>query len=412
MTLPQQFESLWLECHLATMADKEGYGIIKDGAVAVDKGRIIWIGPVGRLPADAAGKAKNIQRLNGAWVTPGLIDCHTHLVYAGNRSNEFEMRLNGASYQEIAEAGGGILSTVNAVRKAGEEALFDQSLPRLKMMMASGVTTLEIKSGYGLDTKNEMKMLRVIRRLGQELPIDVRATFLGAHALPPEFKGRPDDYIRLIVGEMIPEVAKQKLAESVDVFCETMAFTPAQTERVFKAAADRGLNIKLHAEQLSDLKGAVLAARYHALSVDHLEYLDPVDAPALAHAGCAAVLLPGAFYFLSETCKPPINALRHAGVPMAVSTDSNPGTSPCLSLPAMMNMGCVLFRLTPAEALAGVTKHAARALGLHDEIGTLACGKTADFAIWQIGAPADLSYYLGGNPLRATVKGGQICTQI
>jgi imidazolonepropionase len=409
MALSTQYDSLWLECDLATMADTQGYGIIKDGAIAVKNGRIDWVGPVNQLPADSFLKAKIVHRLKGAWVTPGLIDCHTHLVYAGNRSNEFEMRLNGASYQEIAEAGGGIMSTVNAVRKAGEDELFSQSLTRLKIMMSCGVTTLEIKSGYGLDLQNELKMLRVIRRLGQELPVDVQATFLGAHALPLEFKGKPDEYVSLIVEEMIPEVANQRLAGAIDVFCESIAFTPAQTERVFKAATEHGLRIKLHAEQLSDSKGAVLAARYNALSVDHLEYIDPADVPTLADKGCTAVLLPGAFYFLNETRKPPVKALRDAGVPMAVSTDSNPGTSPCLSLPMIMNMSCVLFRLTPSEALAGATKHAARALGLHEEIGTLECGKAADLAIWEIGSPADLSYQLGGNPLRAVVKKGDLC---
>jgi imidazolonepropionase len=338
------------------MADEHRYGIVKDGALAVDKGNIVWIGQAGQLPDTAFRNARNVQRLNGAWVTPGLIDCHTHLVYAGNRANEFEMRLGGASYKEIAEAGGGIASTVNAVRAASENDLFDESLPRLKTMMACGVTTLEIKSGYGLDLENELKMLRVIRRLGQALPLDVRATFLGAHALPPEYNGKPDAYIDLIVKEMIPTVADRKLATTVDAFCETIAFTPAQIERVFNAAAEHDLAVKLHAEQLSNLKGAVLAARHHALSVDHLEYLDPADVPLLAEKDCTAVLLPGAFYFINETRKPPVHAFREAGVPMAISTDCNPGTSPCLSLPTMMNMSCVLFRLTPLEALAGVTK--------------------------------------------------------
>ena len=408
--MPQhQIDSLWLDCHLATMAEKNGYGIVKDGAIAVEKGRIAWIGPEDQLPADAAEGAKRVHRLEGAWVTPGLIDCHTHLVHAGDRSNEFEMRLNGASYQEIAEAGGGILSTVKAVRESTEDDLFAQSLPRLEMMMACGATTLEIKSGYGLDLPNELKMLRVIRRLGQALPIDVRATFLGAHALPPEYKSAPDEYIDLVVEEMLPQVAEQNLADAVDVFCEKIAFTTAQTERVFQCAARFGLPVKLHAEQLSDSKGALLASRYGALSVDHLEYLHPENVAALAGSGCVAVLLPGAFYFLDETRKPPVAALREAGVPMAVSTDSNPGTSPCLSLPVMMNMGCVLFRLTPVEALAGATRNAAAALGLQMESGTLACGKLADFAVWAIGSPAVLSYQLGGNPLRSLVKRGQVC---
>lgn len=409
MTLPQQIDSLWLNCHLATLADNNGYGIIKNGAIAVENERIVWIGPEGQLPADAYQRAKKVHHLGGGWVTPGLIDCHTHLVYAGDRSNEFEMRLNGASYQEIAEAGGGILRTVQALRAATEDELYAQSLPRVKMMMACGVTTLEIKSGYGLDLPNELKMLRVIRRLGQALPMDVHATFLGAHALPPEYGGAPDKYIDLIVEEMIPQVAEKKLASAIDVFCEKIAFTTAHTERVFQSAAKFGLRVKLHAEQLSDSKGALLASRYDALSVDHLEYLHPDDAFALAERGCVAVILPGAFYFLNETRKPPVEALRQAGVPIAVSTDSNPGTSPCLSLPMMMNMGCVLFRLTPAEALAGVTRNAAAALGLHQEIGTLELGKVADLAIWDISSPAVLSYQLGGNLLRCLVKRGTVC---
>ena len=409
MILPQQIDSLWLDCHLATMADKKGYGIIKNGAIAVENGHIVWIGPEDKLPGDAHQRAKEVHRLKGGWVTPGLIDCHTHLVYAGNRANEFEMRLDGASYQEIAEAGGGILSTVQAVRAATEDELYAQSLPRIKMMMAGGVTTLEVKSGYGLDLPNELKMLKVIRRLGQVLPIDVHATFLGAHALPPEYKNAPDGYIDLIVGQMMPQVVEKQLASAVDVFCEKIGFTIVQTERVFQRATELGLRVKLHAEQLSDSKGALLAARYNALSVDHLEYLHPEDAFALAKTGCVAVILPGAFYFLNETRKPPVGALRQAGVPMAVSTDSNPGTSPCLSLPMMMNLGCVLFQLTPAEALAGVTKNAAAALGLQQVVGTLSNGKVADLAIWDISSPAVLSYQLGGNLLRCLVKRGTVC---
>jgi imidazolonepropionase len=409
MILPQQVDSLWLDGHLATMADPEGYGIIKNGALAVDDGHIVWIGPEDQLPGDAEQRAKTVHRLKGGWVTPGLIDCHTHLVYAADRSNEFEMRLAGASYQEIAEAGGGILSTVQAVRGATADALLSQSLPRIQMMMACGVTTLEIKSGYGLDLPNELKMLQVIRRLGQMAPIDVHATFLGAHALPPEYKNAPDDYINLIVEEMIPQVAENKLARAIDVFCEKIAFTIAQTERVFQSAAKFGLRVKLHAEQLSESKGALLASRYHALSVDHLEYLDPDDAVALAESGCVAVLLPGAYYYLNETRKPPVDALRSAGVAIAVSTDSNPGTSPCFSLPLMMNMSSVLFGLTPVEAFAGVTRNAAAALGLQREIGTLENGKVADLAIWEISSPTVLSYQFGGNPLRLLVKKGDVC---
>lgn len=409
MKLPQQIDSLWLDGHLATMADPNGCGIIENGAIAVKNGHIAWIGPRTQLPDDAHQRAKRVHRLKGGWVTPGLIDCHTHLVYAGDRAKEFEMRLAGASYQEIARAGGGILSTVQAVRAASEDELFAQSLPRIKAMMAGGVTTLEIKSGYGLDLPNELKMLKVIRRLGQALPIDVQATFLGAHALPPEYENAPDDYIDLVVSQMMPQVAEQRLAGAVDVFCEKIGFTTAQTERVFKRATELGLRVKLHAEQLSDSKGALLAARYDALSVDHLEYLDPDDVSALAKKGCVAVLLPGAFYFLKETRRPPTAALRRAGVPMAVSTDCNPGTSPCLSLATMMNMSCVLFGLTPAEALAGATRNAAAALGLGQRIGTLEHGKAADLAVWEIGSPAALSYQLGGSPLRCLVKRGDVC---
>ena len=409
MTLPQQVDSLWLDGHIATMAAETGYGIITNGAIAVANGQIVWIGPQAQLPDQAHRRAIEVHRLKGGWVTPGLIDCHTHIVYAGDRANEFEMRLDGASYQEIAQAGGGILSTVRAVRAATEDELYAQSLPRIHTMMAGGVTTLEIKSGYGLDLPTELKMLKVIRRLGQALPIDVQATFLGAHALPPEYQNAPDEYIDLIVSKMLPQVAENQLAGAVDVFCEKIGFTIAQTERVFQRAAQLGLPVKLHAEQLSDSKGALLAARYDALSVDHLEYLHADDVSALAQKGCVAVLLPGAFYFLNETRRPPVGALRLAGVPMAVSTDSNPGTSPCLSLPMMMNMGCVLFGMTPAEALAGVTRNAAAALGLEQAIGTLEVGKAADLAIWEISSPAALSYQLGGSPLRCVVKRGSVC---
>lgn len=407
MTISQPYDSLWLDAHLATLVEPGGYGVIRDGALALDGGRIIWVGPAASLPSGAEAKAASVHHLGGAWVTPGLVDCHTHLVYAGSRATEFEMRLNGAGYTQIAAAGGGIMSTVRAVREADEDALFAQSLSRLQSMMAGGVTTLEIKSGYGLDLENELKMLRVIRRLANVLPLDVSATFLGAHAVPPEYNGRPDDYIDVVVEKMIPKVAAEQLADAVDVFCETIAFSLSQTERVFDAAAKAGFRIKLHAEQLSDSKGARLAARFDALSVDHLEYVDPADVPVLAESGCVAVILPGAFYFLNETRKPPIEAFRKAGVPMAISTDSNPGTSPCLSLLLMMNMACVLFRMTPAEALAGVTRNAAAALGLAKEIGTLECGKRADLAIWHIDSPTDLACQIGGYPLAGVVKAGQ-----
>lgn len=392
------------------MTGSDDLGIIKDGAMTVSNGRILWVGSAQSLPDGAISNTATIEDLAGAWITPGLIDCHTHLVYAGNRSNEFELRLQGASYQAIAEAGGGILSTVRAVRAANEDELYLQSLSRLQALMADGITTLEIKSGYGLDIPNELKLLTVIGRLNLETPLRVVPTFLGAHTVPPEFRGQSDDYVNLVVEEMLPRIAKQGLALAVDVFCEKIGFSLSQTERIFKAAKAHGMQIKLHAEQLSDSKGAVLAARYKALSVDHLEYLDIHDIQALAKSHCVAVLLPGAFYYLNETQKPPIDALRKAGVPMAVSTDSNPGTSPILSIRSVMNMACVLFQITPAEALAGVTINAARALGLQDEIGTLEPGKAADFIIWDIDSPADLAYQLGGNLLSDVVINGQKVT--
>jgi imidazolonepropionase len=402
------WDALWIDCRLATMAGKDPYGTIEDGALAVKDGRIAWIGPAADLPAGAAERSGRVHRLGGAWVTPGLIDCHTHLVYAGHRAGEFEMRLNGASYEDIARAGGGIVSTVQAVRTADEDALVAQSVPRLRALMAEGVTTVEIKSGYGLDTASELKMLRAVRRLGRENPVTVHPTFLGAHALPPEYAGRPDDYIDLVIEDMLPAVTAEGLAVAVDVFCEKIAFTRAQTERVFQAAGQRGLPVKLHAEQLSDQKGAVLAARYDALSVDHVEYIQEDGVAAIAAKGTVAVLLPGAFYFLRERRKPPVDAFREAGVPMALATDCNPGSSPCTSPLLMMNMGCVLFGLTPAEALAGFTVNAAQALGIQAECGSLTVGRAADLAVWAIDLPAELACRLGGNPCRAVVKAGEI----
>jgi len=400
MNLSQPYDTLWTNGNLVTMAGSDEYGIVRKGAMAVSDGRILWVGPVGGLSPAFISNASAVEDLAGAWITPGLIDCHTHLVYAGSRANEFEMRIKGASYQEIAASGGGIVSTVRAVRAASEDEIYMQSLPRLEAMMADGVTTLEIKSGYGLDVPNELKMLAVIHRLKAETPLRIIPTFLGAHTVPPEFAGRADEYVDRVVEEMLPVVAAKGLARAVDVFCEKIGFSPAQTERIFKAAKALDLPIKLHADQLSDSKGAVLAARYQALSVDHLEYLDSSDIPALARNDCVAVLLPGAFHYLGETRKPPVAALREAGVPMAVSTDCNPGTSPLLSLRSAMNMACVFFQLTPAEALAGVTINAAHALGLQNEIGTLEPGKAADFLIWNIDSPAELAYQIGGNLLR------------
>ncbi|WP_338767188.1 imidazolonepropionase [Massilia sp. METH4] len=389
--------------HLATLAGTEGYGEIRDGAVAVRDGRIAWLGPY----AEAArhGSARVSRDGQGCWLTPGLVDCHTHIVHAGNRSDEFEARLNGATYEEIARAGGGIMSTVRATRAADEEALLAQSLPRIRSLLAEGVTTLEIKSGYGLDLASESKMLRVARRVGQVLPVRVATTFLGAHALPPEYAGRPDEYIDAVIA-MIPELAGERLADAVDAFCERIGFSSAQTERVFEAAHRAGLPVKLHAEQLSDQGGAALVARYRGLSADHLEHLGEPGIAAMAAGGTVAVLLPGAYYFLRDTTPPPVAALRAAGVPMAVATDCNPGTSPMTSLLLALNMACTLWRLTPLEALQGATAHAARALGLQDEIGTLAPGKRADFALWRIARPADLCYAIGFNPCAAVVNGG------
>jgi imidazolonepropionase len=385
--------------------DAAPYGLIDDAAIAVEDGRIGWIGPRSVMPTDWMNRCDERHDCGGALVTPGLIDCHTHLVYGGDRAVEFEQRLQGASYEDIARAGGGIASTVQATRSATKEELLVQSLPRLKALLAEGVTTLEIKSGYGLSLEHERKCLRVARRLAEVKAIDVRTTFLGAHALPPEFTGRADDYIAAVI-EMLPALHEEGLVDAVDAFCERIAFSTAQTERVFEAARSLGLPVKLHAEQLSDSGGAQLAARYGALSCDHLEWLSEEGVQAMAAAGSVAVLLPGAFYFLRDTKVPPIDLLRRHGVPMAVSTDCNPGSSPCTSLLLMLNMACTLFRLTPEEALAGVTRNAARALGLADR-GVLAVGKRADFVLWDARSPAQLAYAMGMNPHRATVVRGK-----
>jgi imidazolonepropionase len=362
--------------------------------------RIAWVGPRRDAPP-----AANTHDCSGLWLTPGLVDCHTHVVYAGNRSDEWEARLNGATYEDIARAGGGIMSTVRATRAASEDDLFDASLPRIRALLAEGVTTLEIKSGYGLDLETEAKMLRVARRVGKLLPVDVCTTFLGAHALPPEYAGRADDYIDMLCSEMLPALAAQGLVDAVDAFCERIGFSHDQTARVFDVAQRLGLPVKLHAEQLSDQGGAALVARYGGLSADHLEWLSGDGVAAMARAGTVAVLLPGAYYFLRETRMPPLAQLRDAGVPLAVATDCNPGTSPMTSLLLAMNMACTLWRLTPLEALRGVTVNAARALGRMD-IGSLAPGQRADFALWDIARPADLAYAIGANPCRGIVRAG------
>ncbi len=397
--------TLWQHCHVATMAEGR-YSAIEDAAIVTRAGLIEWIGPRAELaPVDA----DRTVDLGGAWVTPGLIDCHTHAVFGGNRSGEFEQRLQGVSYAEIAAQGGGIASTVRATRAASEDELFASARQRVQALMRDGVTTLEIKSGYGLDLANERKMLRVARRLADELPLAVRATCLAAHALPPEYAGRADDYIAHICDEMLPALAAEGLVDAVDAFCEHLAFSPAQVERLFIKARELGLPVKLHAEQLSSLHGSSLAARYQALSADHLEFMTEEDAIAMAAAGTVAVLLPGAFYFLRETQLPPMDALRRHGVKIALASDLNPGTSPGLSLRLMLNMGCTCFRMTPEEALAGVTVHAATALGLGDSHGSLEVGKVADFVAWQIELPADLAYWLGGDlPKRVVRKGYEI----
>ncbi|GLO11643.1 imidazolonepropionase [Pseudomonas putida] len=397
--------TLWQHCHVATMAEGR-YSAIEDAAIVTRAGLIEWIGPRAELaPVDA----DRTVDLGGAWVTPGLIDCHTHAVFGGNRSGEFEQRLQGVSYAEIAAQGGGIASTVRATRAASEDELFASARQRVQALMRDGVTTIEVKSGYGLDLANERKMLRVARRLADELPLAVRATCLAAHALPPEYAGRADDYIAHICDEMLPALAAEGLVDAVDAFCEHLAFSPAQVERLFIKARELGLPVKLHAEQLSSLHGSSLAARYQALSADHLEFMTEEDAIAMAAAGTVAVLLPGAFYFLRETQLPPMDALRRHAVKIALASDLNPGTSPGLSLRLMLNMGCTCFRMTPEEALAGVTVHAATALGLGDSHGSLEVGKVADFVAWQIERPADLAYWLGGDlPKRVVRKGNEI----
>ncbi|MQT43502.1 MULTISPECIES: imidazolonepropionase [unclassified Pseudomonas] len=395
-------KTLWQHCNAATMANG-AYSIIEDAAIVTREGFIEWIGPRQQVPA---GEYGHTIGLDGAWVTPGLIDCHTHTVFGGNRSGEFEQRLQGVSYAEIAAAGGGIASTVRATRAASEDELFASARQRLLNVLRDGVTTVEIKSGYGLSLESERKILRVIRRLGEELPVTVRSTCLAAHALPPEYKDRADDYIEHICAHMLPALAAEGLVDAVDAFCEYLAFSPEQVERVFKVAQQLGLPVKLHAEQLSSLHGSSLAARYQALSADHLEFMTEEDAVAMAQSGTVAVLLPGAFYFLRETQLPPMEALRKHGVKIAIASDLNPGTSPGLSLRLMLNMACTLFRMTPEEALAGVTQHAATALGLGDSHGSLEPGKVADFVAWNIDRPADLAYWLGGDLDKRVVRNG------
>jgi len=395
-------DRIWRDARLATLAGP-GLGEVEDGVLAALDGRIVYAGPAAEAP-DLDGR--ETLACDGRWITPGLIDPHTHLVFAGDRAREFEQRLAGVSYEAIARAGGGIVATMAATRAAGEAELVEAALPRLDALISEGATTVEVKSGYGLALEPELKCLRAARALGRRRPVTIRSTLLGAHAVPPEFAHDPEGYVDLVCAQMIPAVAAEGLADAVDAYCEGIGFTPAQTQRVFEAARAHGLSVKLHAEQLSNQGGAALAASFGALSADHLEHLDADGVAAMAKAGTVATLLPGAFYCVRETQAPPVAALRTAGVPMALATDCNPGTSPLTSLLLAMNMAATLFRLTVAECLAGVTREAARALGLAAEAGTLEAGKRCDLAIWDVERPAELVYRMGFNPLHARVFGG------
>ncbi|SEO56417.1 imidazolonepropionase [Luteibacter sp. UNC138MFCol5.1] len=400
MTDDTRWDHLLVDVSLATMRDDGApCGAIEGAAIGWRDDRIAFAGPMSALPGDPHALARHVESLPGTWVTPGLIDCHTHLVFGGDRATEFERRLEGATYEEIALAGGGIVSSVRATRAANEDELLRQSLPRARALLADGVTTLEIKSGYGLEPDAERRMLRVARRIGEVLGVDVRTTFLGLHALPPEYAGRRDEYVALVCDIMLPSLADEELVDAVDAFCEGIGFTHAETQRLFEKATALGLPVKLHAEQLSDLGGAALVARYNGLSADHLEWTSEDGVHAMAAAGTVAVLLPGAYYALRDTRPPPVGAFRDHGVAMAVATDLNPGTSPLLSLRLAMNMACTLFRLTPEEALRGTTVNAARALGLDDR-GVLAPGKRADIAVWNVKHLPELCYWIGGSLLR------------
>jgi imidazolonepropionase len=398
------WDLLLTDARIATLsADTPAYGEISDAALAILDGSIAWIGPEADLPS---GNAESTRSVSGRWITPALIDCHTHLIFGGNRAQEFEQRMKGASYEEIARAGGGILSTVRATREASAEDLFDRALPRVRALAAEGVATVEIKSGYGLDVENELKMLEVAERLGESSGINVCTTLLAAHTVPPEFEGKADDYIDLICDELLPEVAARELAGAVDAYCESIAFSAPQVAKVFRKAGDLGLDVKLHADQLSDGGGAELAAHFNALSADHLEYTSTTGVKAMAKAGAVAVLLPGAFLTLGETQRPPVEALRASGVPVAIASDCNPGTSPICSLRHAMILASRLFGLTPEECLAGTTREAARALGVAGDRGTLEPGKRADVAIWDISHPRELAYWIGTPQLADLLVGG------
>lgn len=399
-----RFDRLWRNARLKTMRE-DGADEVLAGAIGAIGGRIAYVGPEADMPQ--GWQAGTVVDCEGRWITPGLVDCHTHLVFGGNRAHEFELRLAGASYEEIARAGGGIVSTVKATRAASEAELVAGALPRLDHLIVEGVTTVEIKSGYGLDLETEARMLRAARALGNKRPVSVTTSFLGAHALPPEAQGDKDGYMRLVIETMLPAIAREGLADCVDAFCEGIAFSPDQTRRLFEAAMSLGLPVKLHADQLSNLGGGALVAGFGGLSADHVEYSDEASAVAMGKAGTVAVLLPGAFYFLRETQKPPVDLFRRHGVKLALATDCNPGSSPLTSLLLTMNMGATLFRLTVEECLAGVTREAARALGRLGEIGTLEIGKSCDLAIWNIERPAELVYRIGFNPLHARIWRGQ-----
>ena len=402
--MSQRLDTLWRNLNYANGSDGGASRI----ALGVAKDRIAWIGSDEELPAFERAPEFGQYDGGGAWVTPGLVECHTHLVFGGNRADEFRRRLAGASYEEIARAGGGIVSTVTATREASEDKLVAAAAARLRRLIAEGVTTVEIKSGYGLDTQTEAKMLRAARRLGGELPVTVYTTFLGAHALPPEYRGRADEYIKLVCASMLPALAEQGLVDAVDVFCENIAFTVAQSEQIFQAAERLGLPVKMHAEQLSNMGATQLAARYRALSTDHLEHATEADVVAMSHAGTIAVLLPAAYYCLRETKRPPIELFRRHGVPMAIATDCNPGTAPVLSPLLTMNMACTLFGLTVEESLQGYTYNAAQALGKADQHGTLEVGCHADFVLWDVDSLAELVYWLGASPCRAVIRRGRI----
>jgi imidazolonepropionase len=402
----KQADGIWSNARIAAAGDPAQ--VILDGAMVVRDGLVAWLGAAAELPDEYSHADLARHDAGQRWMTPGLIDCHTHLVYGGNRADEFALRLAGASYEEIARSGGGIVSTVRATRAADEDSLFLQSARRLEALLAEGVTTIEIKSGYGLDLASERKMLRVARRLGEHYPVTVYTTFLGAHALPPEYQGRADDYIALVCDEMLPALHAEGLVDAVDVFCENIGFSVAQSERVFVAAAKLGLPVKMHADQLSNIGATQLATRFKALSVDHLEHLNEADVLAMRESGTVAVLLPGAYYFIRETRQPPLELLRRHGIPIAISTDSNPGTSPTTSLLLMLNMSCTLFRMTTAEVLLGVTSHAARALGKADSHGLLAAGRSADFVVWDVESLAELAYWSGRNLCHTIVRAGRI----